>query len=91
MPKQTLTQALHLARTGKDRQLRRAARRLHGLPEGGWAETEQAMREIMGLLPFSFQRDYTLGEWVAATHYVVPDKSRPGRSAGRWATRIMDA
>lgn len=85
--KQTLAQALELARTGKDRDLQRAARILHGLPEGGWGETQEAMRELEGHLPFDFQRDYTVAQFVAAAYTV---SSGPTGFAGRYESRFTE-
>jgi hypothetical protein len=73
--KQTLKQALLLARSGKSKALARAGHYLSGCPEGGWAETAQAMRRIRDELPLRSERDYTLDEFVSAA-YIVDSADR---------------
>lgn len=68
MNKQSLEQAVQLARTGKSRELARAARVLHGLPQGGWPQTQQAMRDLRGFLPIRELRDYTVSEFISACY-----------------------
>jgi hypothetical protein len=70
MTKQTLAQAIHLARAGKSRALVRAVHALDGKPPGGWGETMQAWREMVGDLPLRSQRDYTADEFVDAVYGV---------------------
>jgi len=65
---QTLKQAIHLARTGQDRSLARAAHYLDGCPEGGWGETDQAVRQIQDELPLRGERSYTLREFIEAAY-----------------------
>lgn len=71
---QTLKQAIHLARSGKSRDLARAAYYLHGLPVGGWGETSQAMVRIREELPLRADRDYTVGDFVSAAYEVRGDR-----------------
>lgn len=85
MHRQTLREALHLASTGKSKHLASAARALHGKPEGGWPETMERYREMVGDLPYRDQRAYTVAEWVEATHELVPDPE--GRAAGHYRSR----
>lgn len=70
MSKQTLKQAIHLAQSGKSRELRSAALELDGKPQGGWPETEQARRAVREALPLRSQRDYTLGEFIEAVYEI---------------------
>lgn len=75
---QTLTQALHLATTGKSAALTRAANYLIGLPEGGWPETMQARERILAELPIRSERSYTLSEWIAAAYRVEEQRNAAG-------------
>ena len=62
--KETLRQAVHLARSG-----RRAVRcGLTGCPVGGWPETAQAMRRLADELPR--ERRYTVAQLVDALYCV---------------------
>lgn len=70
MAKQTLKEAVHLAGTGKSRDLARAALALHGKPVGGWGETAQAMRDISEALPLRSLRAYSLEEFIGAVYEV---------------------
>jgi hypothetical protein len=83
MSKQTLQQAVILARTGKSRDLSMAARILDHKPEGNWAETQQAMRELRGFLPLSSQRAYTWQEFVAAVYRVDHNPNAAGTYVAR--------
>lgn len=67
---QTLQQALHLAKSGKSRDLAFAANALTGCPEGGWAETDQARRQILEWLPLRCERGYTIDQFIAAAYAV---------------------
>lgn len=84
MSKQTLKQALYLARAGKSRPLRGAAMALRGLPEGGWAETQAAMREIEERIPARDARSYSVEEFVAGAYSVEGN----GRDAGRYRSKL---
>lgn len=70
MTKQTLTQAIHLARTGLSRTMARAAHALDGCPIGSWPETEQARRQIRDDLPARSCRRYTVDQFVDAAYRV---------------------
>lgn len=77
MEKQSLDQAVFLARTGKSEDMARAARCLNGLPVGGWAETEQAFMRLAEYLPQPHCRAYTVAELVDQLYEV--------RGANAWA------
>ena len=68
MAKQTLEQAVHLAKTGKSKSLVIAAKSLLGCPVGGWGQTAQARLQVREELPLRSQRDYTLDEFIAAAY-----------------------
>ena len=68
--KQTLKQALQLAQSGKDRDLQAAAQILHGLPVGGWPETQERIRQLRELLPGHWARDYTTSQFIDAAYRV---------------------
>ena len=68
--RQTLDQALELARSGKSRDLEHAASILSGKPVGGWPETTQARAELVDHLPFRSDRAYTVEEFVAAAYEI---------------------
>jgi hypothetical protein len=68
MARQTLVQAVHLALTGRSRDLARAAWVLDGKPIGGWPETQQAWREVVNELPFRHDRSYTVDHFVDAMY-----------------------
>lgn len=84
MAKQTLNQAIMLARTGKSADLARAAVALNGLPEGGWAETKQARVRLIDDLPMKNAREYTADEFIAAIYDIEPR----GNAAGVYRTKI---
>lgn len=63
------------------RDSRRVPYSLDGLPVGGWAETQQALRDLEQALPLD--RDYTLAEYVSANYYVD--------STGRYRSRAYQA
>jgi hypothetical protein len=73
--KQSLEQALHLARTNKSRDLNRAASMLDGLPCGGWPQTTQALAELSDLLPLRDDRAYTVAEFIDAAYKLRPHKN----------------
>lgn len=57
---------------------------LDGKAEGGWAETQQAVREIEGAMPYKRQRaGWTLRDLIATMYRVEGD----GRSAGIYRLR----
>ena len=68
MAKQTLKQAVYLAKSGQSKSLASAANSLLGCPVGGWGETEQAMHRVREELPLRSQRDYTLADFVGAVY-----------------------
>jgi hypothetical protein len=68
--RQTLAQAVMLARFGQSKDLARAASALDGCPVGGWPETQQARRAILDDLPVRSLRAYTLDEWISAVYTV---------------------
>lgn len=78
---QTLIQAVHLATSGKSRDMARAALALDGLPVGGWGETAQAMRQIADYLPMRSCRSYTVGHFVEAIY------AASGPDCGRYRAR----
>lgn len=82
MHKQTLKQAIHLGRTGKDKALARALGYLDGCPTGAWAATEQARREILGELPLREFRAYSLDQFIEAAYTID--------HAGRYRPRPSD-
>lgn len=59
-----------------DKDLHYAGTVLHGLPAGGWPETQQAVLCLEGHLPF--QRKYTTSEFIEACYYL--DKNDRFRS-----------
>lgn len=73
---QTIKQAIYLAQTGLSPMLRRAARKLDGVPVGAWAETRQAVADMAGDLPAKSDRAYTIQEWIDAAYTVVGDRYR---------------
>ena len=75
MAKQSLKQAVHLAKTGKSKALATAARCLHGLPEGGWPQTQQARLDILEYLPLRDMRSYTITEFIGATYLLEEHKN----------------
>lgn len=58
------------------RQLRMASLALAGCPDGGWGQTDQAIRQLGDLLP----AEIDVGDWVAAV-YTVDERD------GRYRTR----
>jgi hypothetical protein len=70
---QTLTEAVHLAATGKSNSLRIAARLLDGCPPGGSGETDCAWRQMIDCLPQRRLRAYTADQWVERVYYIGTD------------------
>lgn len=75
MTKQTLDQAMYLARSGKSPSLRSAARALDGRIMGD-AATRQAMSDVRTGLPLQSQRSYTIEEFIACAYYLESDRYR---------------
>jgi len=76
----SLEGAVYLARSGKSRDLTRAAVRLDGCPEGGWPETQQAWRDIESWLPLESERSYDVATFVDALYAID--------GAGRYRAKI---
>jgi hypothetical protein len=74
MAQQTLKKALYLLRSGQSRSLRIAANLLDGLPVGGWGETHQAWRQMIGELPVRAMRGYTADEFAESVYEVRNDR-----------------
>ncbi len=70
MTKQTLNQAVFLARSGKSHDLYTASRVLIHVPVGGWPETRQAFTRLAEMLPDREARAYTIEEFVAEMYVV---------------------
>jgi hypothetical protein len=79
MKKQTLDQAVLLARSGKSKDLQRAAMYLSGCPTGGDPATVEAWQQMRDELPRPNEREYSEGEFVAAVYTI--DNARRYRSA----------
>lgn len=78
--RQTLDQALCLARLGHSRRLGQALNILHGVPLGGWSETRQAYSTLGELLPARSARAYTIEQFVEAAYSIRDGRYRTGRS-----------
>jgi hypothetical protein len=65
--KQTLVQAVYLATSGRSHSLQSARNTMLGLPCGGWAETTQGYRQMLGELPVRSLRAYTADQFLEAT------------------------
>ena len=73
---QTLKQAIHLVQTHKNKDLVLAAGVLHGKPTGSWAETQQAMQQMIDALPPPNVREYTVQDWIKAMYRENPNTCR---------------
>lgn len=51
---------------GAERGVSRALNGLAGLPSGGWAETDQATREVVEELPHRSEREYSVHDLISA-------------------------
>lgn len=78
--RQTLRQALTAIDDPRS-DMKYAAAALRGCPVGGWGETDQAMRQIVEILPHRSMREYSLDDFVAAAYCV--DGSERYRSRER--------
>jgi hypothetical protein len=58
--KKTIKQAM------KSKAIRSALQGLVGCPAGGWAETNQAWRQVREELPFFDERNYTVDDLIEA-------------------------
>jgi hypothetical protein len=81
MRRQTLKQMISQIKTGRAVNVARALSSLEGCPDGGWAETDQAMRRLVDELPRRAERSYTLAELVTATCSVDEATGRYRREA----------
>jgi len=75
---QTLTQALHAARV-QDSNINRGLAGMVGKPVAAAAETQQAYKTLLDLLPARSQRAYTADELL--------DAAMRESSGGRWEFR----
>lgn len=64
--KQTLIGAIKALRAGNIK----FVWELHGLPAGGWPETQQAIRQIEDQLPSPSARNYSVDEFIEAIYSV---------------------
>lgn len=83
--RQTLDQAVYLAKSGKSESLSRAASHLDGLPVGGWPKTEEAMQRTIDDLPWAFDRSYTCRQFVEALYTI---EHADDRSSGIYRRRV---
>lgn len=76
MAKQTIEQALHLARSRKSKSLTHAASLLDGVEIANDAARITARNEVEGHLPHRTDRAYTLQQWVNAAYDTRGDRYR---------------
>lgn len=91
MAKQTLVQAIHLAFSGRSRDMMSAINSLAGKPFGSWPETAEAERQVRNELPFRNQRSYTVHQFIEAAYFLDKAdryRTREHADAMREAARI---
>lgn len=74
--RESLARCLRELRQGRRRYLAGALRGLAGCPVGAWAETDQAMRQVLGAMPIRMCRAYTLDDLISSTMHVDTHTSR---------------